>query len=444
MTVLTDRAETASSSTEADSIEADLINAGHSNAGHSNAGHCNAGHSNAWHGHAAHGPYPGHFWPLVTVYSLSTCLTFSFTLLGPVLVEVGGLSPTAAALSQGLAFLVSGLAQSRFGHMLDRGQHGVVLGIAAFGIFYGLATLIVSAGGALLMVLGVVGLLSGMGIINTAFNRFTVGDVADEVRAEATAKKQVCVSVSLGVGAVLAYLYMHDYYEWLLAGDLVSTLGVIAVLYAIASRRQRSTGPSSAALTVAHAAHPRAMPWRLLFRVWRQLFAVYVAHCAVFSVTIAMPLIYAELGLDALRATATSLMVGTVFGAFTAVSVVRFINARLSPHGQLLVGGLLLGIGSALIPYLLSTMGIVVATMVWGTGVMVVIPATTVIVYRAFGQETLGLASGVDTALKQWAMVTTPLLATLALVLGPIGYAVIFGLLPLIPGALLFSANRRT
>lgn len=371
--------------------------------------------------------YPSHFHPLLIVYCLSTCLTFSFSLLGPVLIEVGKFTPTHAALVQSLAFLISGILQPKFGSLLDRGKYFVPLFLSTIFVSYGLLTLVFSLESRVGLVIGVVSLLAGMGIVNTSFNRFTVGDVPTSLRAEATAKKQVSVNIAFGVGAICAYFYLKDHSDLLLLGDLVTTLFVIIVLYFIARKRHKTHKVENEV--------KRNLTLRFVFKNVRGLFGLYLCQIAIMSTMVNMPLIYAQLGLESMKATAISLVTGTVLTLIFMKCIVNYVNHKVkwSLKKQLAVGGLFLGIGSMMIPYCLTTWGVVLSTLVWGIGEMILIPATTVLIYEIFAKNQTGLASGVDTAIKQFALVSTPMIGALVLNAGQLGYAIVFGLAPILP-----------
>jgi signal transduction histidine kinase len=367
---------------------------------------------------------------------LSCSSSFAFPLLATILITRTGLSAAGVGWLVCAAFLGSAVLQPRIGALLDRGEDGLVLGLAAAGVLVGIYGIYAGARVAALLAPALMIFVTAFSTVTTAASRILEGTATDESRGRMSILFMAAANGGFGVSSIAAYFLLQTHQSALLALDAATTLIYIGALYSFRPAAPAVRAPSGGG-AAAGTAERKSGPMRV---VLAGSFLLFMSVSACLS---AIPLLYSKLGFFGNQMLPVMFGTSNVVVAVLGIGFASAIN-EVPLLWQILISSLLFAIGQALLPWVDTQLKNVLATAVWSVGEIFAYPITARLIFACYKPSEAGKAAGIKSSLLRLSMAATPALS--ALLVGnpsPWAFSAVLGSIPLAAGALLLSAAPR-
>lgn len=368
-------------------------------------------------------------------FFLSNLLAFIFPLLVPLLLE-SGLTPRQSAITQSLALLFSAALAPFAGRLLDQKREVLVFTASGLCILGGGTALLFPGHQHFTIAISLsCAFVVGVAVMNLAAKRLTEG-LANREHLSSAASWTYMVENAAGLGSAgIAFLLIQSYKFELILIDILSSLVFLFFLLRM-YRVAFSPTPQPATTT---GLHDRLEHLRSHRRIWILCTPLLLtAFCHISAV----PLLYDAANLDSKKMMALLLIGNTSTVVLISLLKNRFLHLSVTTEAILAV--VFLSLGKAMLPFLLTTPGIFLTTVIWSVGEAFTYPLLSKLIIQQFPHSKAGLAVGVRDLVLRGTLVASPLL-TIALPLSnPIFFAWFYGLLPLVSLPLLFFYTRNT
>ena len=370
---------------------------------------------------------PNHVKKILGLIFVSLCLSYTFPLMGPILVS-SGMDPSLVALCLSAISLISGVIQPWVGQKLDEGRSNTPFLIAVVGIVTGLGALI--AGVTNPWPLAAALLLYHVGgiTLSTANRTLCFTGLDPHQKEDAAGLFFLIFNLGLAVAGLMAYLFLESYRTQLLTADLISTLAVVFVAFPMISRlkKQYATAPREEAPS-----SNRHQLWKVLKRNPSKIFAVFIMDLSLSLAIMMAPLLYAVHGMPAEKYTALGLAANTII--IVAIGPLLSKGARfLSRPMSLALVSVLMGLGLGLTPSIRGELSIIMVVTIWTLGEILLARVEMPMILECFNESEKGLASGTMGLIHSSSRVIAPLIAAMVIRLDPMVAGVCLMAIPIL------------
>lgn len=258
-------------------------------------------------------------------------------------------------------------------------------------------------------------------IIAVASAALIEGYVTDEVRKRTSTFWAMAGNVGMLSSNAMAYYFLKEHRTQLLLVDLVTTwMYLVFVIVALKNRLPRKP---SAGVSVNYFA--------AIGKVIKQ-YPVRVALSALLFVSIyaqvyILPVVLREGGLDYVRLVPMIGMLNNVIvivAGFLVAHGLIFKSARIQSYATFS----LIGAGFALFPFAHSETLLVVSTLLWSLGEILIFPVSSSMIYSLYPVDQAGMGAAMKIILLRLAQVFAPIGGLLVAHLSPQGQSAILGL----------------
>jgi len=374
---------------------------------------------------------------VLLAFFLSVSLHFYFPLIVLFLIDKG-LSSHESLVLVAIGLGVTAFVLPYSGSLLDRGRHSTLYAYVALGLVMGLGGFVFSHE----ISRGIFAASAAVFIVATAtlyssVRRISEGMARREQLLKAAALSYSIETAGLATAALLTFIFIERFRTELIIVDCLSSLLLAGFLWWLYQFRILPAKPKVEDRPMA----PLLEGIRFFRREYVLSIAALVILVSTFAQMTGLQVLYYHTTDSAKSCAALMKIINTVAVVSVSLLMVRG-SLRLSPRLTLVLSSVLISIGYFAAPYFRGAIGIVLTTWVWSSGEALFYPVLTKIVIGSYPRETPGLAVGVKDFVIRSGLVFSPLLSSLLDLSDIRTFSLVFGILPLVGGAMFISFKK--